>query len=89
MRAVKALVLGMGILIVVGIVILVFGMSNQTEKITLSNSLGDLVLNQGSSIVSFTAQADKLILHLNTTDGQGKIVILAADTGKVIGTIKP
>lgn len=89
MQAVKALVLGMGILIVIGVVILVVGMSNQAEKISLSHNLGDLVLNQGSSIISFTAQADKLILHLNTPDGQGKIVILAADTGKVIGTIKP
>lgn len=89
MQKIKALVLGMGVLIVIGIVILVIGMSNKAEKLRLSHNLGDIVLNQGTGIVSLSTQADRLVLHLNTSDGQGKVVILAADSGKVIGTIRP
>ncbi|HWA45520.1 MAG TPA: DUF6476 family protein [Hypericibacter adhaerens] len=105
MRALKALVIVMGIIIVVGVAIVVATIVNRlqhktpaiTSEATGTAQLGDVVLPlpPGCQVAEMTAAADRLWLRLTPLTGNSAdaacadILILDPATGTVVGRLIP
>ncbi len=101
MQYLKALVIGMGILIVLGMALLVYGFTvkskgkeKTTDSVTIESAVqefGDINLNLPSACTaeSITAEGRRLIIEVGprTFPKCAKIVILDMTSGKTLGTI--
>ena len=100
MRGIKILVLIMGLLLIIGLGILVWGMSHQqmAQKQTppighlappLSSGLPytvDIPIPAGAHVEHITAVGDKLALHLSSMEGE-RILLIDSQTGKTAGVL--
>jgi|SRR5437899_3165641 len=101
MRALKALVIVMGIIIVVGVVIVVATIihrsQNRTTTATGAAMLGDIVLPMpaGCRVAEMTSANERLWLRLEPLTGNSAdaacadILILDPATGSVVGRLSP
>ena len=105
MRALKALVIGMGIIIVIGIAIVVVTIVNRmmqtkTPAVTMANGsarLGDIVLPMpaGCQVAEMTSADNRIWLRLQPLTGNSAdaacadILILDPATGSVVGRLIP
>jgi len=98
MRGLKALVIGMGVLIVAGIVILVVAIVDQagtlnggTDKAASAPTAfapQTLALPAGSEVVETRIGDGRILLRLRLSDGSGRLVLIDAATGAMTGTIE-
>lgn len=89
MNGLKALVIFLGALIVLGFVVLIYGIMTKAGK--LGEPKGgpaelSLVVPKGSTLESFQADGDRLYIHLNGPGGD-RILILD-NNGKELSTVK-
>ncbi len=74
MRGLKALVIVMGIMIIAGIALLVYGLTRTSERLAtrpaLSTELSPLPLPPRSKIEHMTEYRGDLALHISTPEGQ-------------------
>jgi hypothetical protein len=103
MRALKAVVFGLGILCVGAFGTLVWlvlsgGMARETASpapVPASRAAGpawgDLALGQppGSALVALVPSADTLALHFRAADGAERVIVVDPRTGSVLGRILP
>ncbi len=86
MAALKALVIGMGVLIVVGVVVLVATLASRMagNKGTWESNV---TLPDGFGLIGIAGTQDRVILH--TRGPKGEALLLAVDpaTGKALGRI--
>lgn len=99
MRAVKALVVVMGVMIVVGfgalIVIIIGRLGNRTPSLTASPppAVGQpyaapaIDLPPGARIETMAAGPDRIILDLILAGGDRQLLVIELATGKKLGTI--
>lgn len=93
MQALKAAVIGMGVLIVIGMGLLVYGVTSGF------GSLGDPAagkgfgtvrarLPAGATIAGTTLDGDRLLVRLALPDGGGRLMIFHLGDGRQIGTVE-
>jgi hypothetical protein len=100
MKALKALVAGMGILIVVGIALVGYGLTRSKPQpgATLADSrsaasdgkggyfTSELPVPKGAHLEQITAAGDRLVLRFSSPEGE-RLVLLDPHTGQLAGTI--
>jgi len=102
MQVVKALVIGMGFLILVGLAILVYGLTNKFGSssgptATTSASSGTAVpafgtirasLPAGATVAGVRMQDGAVMVHLTLPDGGAQIMVFRLSDGRQTGTIE-
>jgi hypothetical protein len=99
MKSLKALVIGMGVLIVVGLALLGYGlyrnMGHQASAKAVAAEVGDgghpyffveLPVTAGNRLEQMAVAGEKVILRFSGTDGE-RILVLDPLTGRLTGTI--
>lgn len=93
MQALKALVIGMGILIIAGMAILAYGLSGKFGS-TLSKpsaaAFGTVRANlpAGASVDTVHVEDGNAIVHLVMPDGGAQIMVFRLSDGRQTGTIE-
>ena len=95
MRALKALVIGMGVLLIAGVVALVVVMAGRiagkapapTAAVPRGFGHAAAEIPAGAAVVSTVAVGDRLVVHLALEDGTPRLLVLDPGTGTVLGTI--
>ncbi|PPR12061.1 MAG: hypothetical protein CFH41_00094 [Alphaproteobacteria bacterium MarineAlpha11_Bin1] len=94
MRALKALVIGMAVIIVAGVVVLIFGIIDKTGELDskMSEPLADfgitrVVLPAGAQISETLLDGDRILLRLTLADGTSRMMLIDANDGGQIGQI--
>lgn len=80
MAALKALVIGMGVLIVAGFVVLIYGLLTKAGGPTGTVVENRVALPAGATVLSLQMGGDLIVLHLK--DGQGREHLLSLDARK-------
>ncbi len=89
MRALKALVIGMGALIVVGIVVLVYAIVEKASApAAASFAPAEIVIPTGAEVVETTLGDGRISLRLRLANGSGRLVLIDTATGRVTGTME-
>ena len=87
MQALKALVIGMGVLIVIGFVLLVIGLADKFSQLDEAG-LGEteVPVPDGCSLAETLAEGDRLLLRLEGPADRGcaQIVVVDLESGKVV-----
>ncbi|MBP5856510.1 hypothetical protein KAJ83_05785 [Marivibrio halodurans] len=90
MQALKALVIGMGVLLILGVVGLVYAIvTDAGKKVAPLAGAGTpmrVELPAGSAVKGIHPDGDRLYLHLETGSGT-RILILDSATGRDLGSI--
>ncbi len=92
MRALKAIVIGMGVLIILGVILLVVLLAQKSgDKIgsVLTEGkppvIADIVLPAGAQVVETRVGGERIVLRLRLPDGKVRLIILDAATGRQTG----
>jgi hypothetical protein len=99
MLALKGVVIGMGVLIVIGMGLLVYGVTagfgslgggGERTSATSAKGFGTVRarLPAGATIVQSTHDGDRLSVRLSLPDGGARIMIFHLGDGRQIGTIE-
>ncbi len=102
MQVVKALVIGMGFLILVGLAILVYGLTNKfgstSSPASKSPTAGDAAvpafgtirasLPAGATVAGVQMQGGAVMVHLTLPDGGAQIMVFRLSDGRQTGTIE-
>ena len=97
MKALKTLVIGMGVLIVIGIGLVGYGLVHghpaqpPPAETALTDVKGgyftsEVPVPRGAKLEQVTAAGDRLVLRFSSPEGE-KLVLLDAHTGQLAGTI--
>lgn len=88
MRALKVLVVTMGVLILAAIVAIVIALSNRTSRSGAGKPWAQaLALPAGAAIKDFRLDGERLVIRIGQPGRGDRLVILRLDTGAVIGTV--
>ncbi len=102
MRALKALVIGMGILILIGFAAVVVAVIQRAgdsggadpaavrSGATAQRAFGDVrvSLPPGAQVIGTSTDAGRLIVHLRLAGGQARVLVIDLATGKRLGVIE-
>lgn len=93
MQAVKLVVIGMGLLIVGGLVLLVYGVGTQMGKVGGGSAgFGEVALPMpdGCVIADGRVEAPHLVVRLDGLAERGcqQVVLIDLDTGRVVGRLR-
>ena len=96
MKALKTLVIGMGLLIVFGLCLVGYGLTRskqqpapqmQEVRIETRESFKATVpVSPGMKLEQVTTTGDRIVLRFSTPDG-GELVLIDSHTGRTVGTI--
>jgi hypothetical protein len=99
MRALKAFVIGMAVLLSIGVTVVVVAIIQRAQDVgepapdaTPEVSLpafdtSRLTLPAGSEIVDMVAEGDRLVLRLKRLDGGEQLVFIDMRSGRTLGTL--
>ena len=87
MRALKALVIIMGILIVVGVVVLVVTLLDRSGMAARRGAPYATEAAVGWGVIDMTASGDRLVVRHRAGSGE-RLTILDLATGRTVGTIE-
>ena len=90
MRGLKALVIGMGVLIVAGVVFLLYAIIDKAGEKTVAGVSGlqaEIVLPPGAAVVETRVGDGTIVLRLRLADGSGRLMVIDPATGKPLGRI--
>ncbi len=101
MKGLKTLVIGMGLLIVIGLGLIGYGLSRskaarndsvattepQQTSAKAAYFASDLPLPRGGRVQSVTATSDRVLLHVTGTEGGDRILLLDPHNGQLLGSI--
>ncbi len=102
MRALKALVIGMGILILIGFAAVVMAVIQRAgdgggenpaavrSGAATERAFGDVrvSLPPGAQVIGTSADGGRLIVHLRLAGGEARILVIDLATGKRLGAIR-
>ena len=89
MRALKALVVIMGVLIVAGTVVVAVTIANRLGSRAPPPALAGLGEPAGSRIVGIAAAGERLAVHVTGGGAEDRIVIVDPTTHRVVGRLVP
>lgn len=92
MRGLKAMVIGMGVLIIVGVIFLIYAIVQKSGD-ELGGGFGagkspvssSVALPAGAEVVETAVGAERIVLRVRLADGSGRLVILDAGSGRLVG----
>jgi hypothetical protein len=90
MRGLKALVIGMGILIIAGVVFLIYAIVEKAGEGGIGGGgavNAEVRLPAGAEIVETRVGDGRVVLRLRLADGSGRLMLIDAVTGKSAGRI--
>jgi hypothetical protein len=90
MRALKALVAVMGIMIVAGVAVLaatIVGRFSHSDNAPQTFEAAPIDIPRGARIETMSAVSDRLVLDLVLADGTRQLVVIDLASGKKLGTI--
>jgi len=93
MAGLKTLVMAMGVLILVGIGLVGYGLTRGKQAAPTSAAAqagyfnSELPVPHGAKLVSVSATNDRVVLHFNAGDNSDKILLVDAHNGQVTGTV--
>ena len=94
MRALKALVIGMAVLIFAGVVLLIFGIINRSNELGDNNTtrltgFGSVhfELPFGAVVQDTDIDDDRILLRIKLPDGGSRLILLSVATGMQVGTV--
>ena len=92
MRTLKALVIGMGIVIVVGTTVMAVmiarrGSDDGTASDTASLTPARIALPAGARVIETALDGDRIALRIALTGGGERVIIIDATTGSRIGAV--
>ena len=94
MRALKVLVIVLGVMIVAAAGLVVYGIVNKLGDLAVadrgaSRSFGErtVELPPGAEVKTFVVEAGRLVIHLILAEGGERLLILDLETGQQLGTI--
>ena len=88
MRALKALVIGMGVLIVVGLVVVVVTIANRTLDGGTPPTEAALALPDGAEVLETALAGDRIALRLRLADGTRAIHVFDLATGRRVAVAR-
>jgi len=91
MRSLKALVIVMGVMLVVGVAGLVVAialrLAHRAPPPPAAFSAPPLMLPHGSTIETMTVGADRIVLQVDLVDGSVQLIVIDLATGRQLGMI--
>ena len=96
MQALKALVISMGVLIVVGVAILVYGLTSKLDDVAveeepdLTDPFGTIRVEMpaGATVQDTTLDGDRMVVRLLLPDGGARLMVFRLSDGRQIGTVE-
>ena len=88
MRALKALVIGMGVLIVIGLVTVVVTIANRTLDGGGPPAEAALALPDGAEVLETALDGDRIALRLRLADGTAAIHVFDLATGRRVAVTR-
>ena len=104
MRALKGLVIGMGVVILIGFAVVVVALIERAERAPSTPAqsapstvqrpspgvFGDVAvaLPLGAQVVGTATDAGRLIVHLRLADGNARVLVIDLATGRRLGAIR-
>jgi flagellar basal body-associated protein FliL len=89
-RMLKAVVIGLGVLIVIAVVLLVVGLATRLagHGAAAQSAAGQYQLSAGAKIVSLQVANNRLVMEVREKGGD-RVLIFNTDDGKLVGQIAP
>lgn len=92
MRALKALVIIMGVLIIIGLGVVVVTIVKRSARLADSTSTAgfgrtDLPVPTGSRVAETVVDGHRMVLRLTLPDGRDRLMVVDLRTGREAGTI--
>ena len=88
MAALKALVIGMGVLIVAGFVALIYGLLTKAGGPTGVVADNHIVLPAGAAVQSVQTSGELIVLHLKDGQGREHLLTLDARKGRTVSSLE-
>ncbi|MGB0630802.1 MAG: hypothetical protein ACPGRZ_08905 [Alphaproteobacteria bacterium] len=94
MRALKALVIGMAVLIFAGVVVLIIGIVDKAGKLdgetpaaAVAFDAQEIPLPAGATVQETRLDGDRIVVRLALADGTARLILISASSGKQTGVI--
>ena len=87
MAALKVLVVVMGVLIVIGVAVLIYGLATRLD-VPRAAFDGRLVLPPEAKIVDMTAAGDRLVLRVALPDRSERLIVVDLVRGRQLGALE-
>ena len=87
MAALKVLVVVMGVLIVAGVAVLIYGLATRLDSPRAAFD-GRLVLPPEAKIVDMTASGDRLVLRVALPDRSERLIVVDLVRGRQLGALE-
>ena len=85
MRALKFLVIAMGVLIVIGVGVIAVTIADRSARsVTGAAAEVSIAIPPGSRIVETTLDGDRMALRLELSDGKTRILVLDTASGRTV-----
>jgi hypothetical protein len=88
MAALKLLVVAMGVLIVLGIGGLIYGLATRFEVPRAGAVDGKIALPAGAKVLDMAAAGDRLVLRVALPDATERLLVVDLAHGRQIGTLE-
>jgi hypothetical protein len=88
MAALKVLVVAMGVLIVLGVGAIVYGIATRLDLSKPVAFDGRVELPAGGRILDMTASGDRLVLRVAMPDGGERLILVDLSRGKALGALE-
>ncbi len=87
MRAIKALVIGMGLLLVGGLILLGYGVYSNVAKLSSPGDGVAAMLPEGARIVDMVATGDRVVLRLENAGAGQRLLVFDPVSGQLTGAL--
>jgi hypothetical protein len=88
MAALKLLVIVMGVLIVLGVGGLIYGLAMRVELPRAGAADGTIALPAGARVLDMAAAGDRLVLRVALPDASERLLVVDLAHGRQIGTLE-
>tara|TARA_E500000331_G_scaffold280300_1_gene273516 strand:- start:90 stop:389 length:300 start_codon:yes stop_codon:yes gene_type:complete len=92
MRGLKAMVIGMGLLIILGVIFLIYAIvqkSGDESGVGFASerppTVSSVVLPAGAKVEETIVGVDRIVIRLRLPKGSGRLLILNAANGRLVG----
>lgn len=94
MRGLKAMVIGMGVMIIIGVIFLIYAIAQKSGE-ELGGGFGAnkapvtsaIDLPAGAEVVETRLGTDRIVIRLRLADRSGRLLVLDARSGRQVGQI--